>query len=52
MTGLGSAEAACFRDIFKVAKSFINDRVPAVRLAAVQVCVYAYFYQFYFNIVP
>ncbi|KAL5963194.1 HEAT repeat-containing protein 5B [Taenia solium] len=36
VTGLGAAETACFRDIFKVARSFINDRVLAVRLAAVQ----------------
>lgn len=36
VTGLGAAETSCFRDIFKVARSFINDRVLAVRLAAVQ----------------
>ncbi|KAL5112037.1 HEAT repeat-containing protein 5B [Taenia crassiceps] len=36
VTGLGAAETACFRDIFKVARSFISDRVLAVRLAAVQ----------------
>lgn len=37
VTGLGTAETACFRDIFKVARSFISDRVLAVRLAATQV---------------
>ncbi|VDO06350.1 unnamed protein product [Rodentolepis nana] len=36
VTGFGGAEAACFRDIYKIARSFINDRVPAVRLAVVQ----------------
>nr|CDS27095.1 HEAT repeat containing protein 5B [Hymenolepis microstoma] len=36
VTGFGSAEATCFRDIYKIARSFINDRVPSVRLAAAQ----------------
>uniref|UniRef100_A0A5K3FH75 HEAT repeat-containing protein 5B n=1 Tax=Mesocestoides corti TaxID=53468 RepID=A0A5K3FH75_MESCO len=36
VAGFGAAESLCFRDIFKVAKSFINDRVLSVRLAAVQ----------------
>lgn len=43
VTGLGSTETSCFRDIYKVSRSCINDRAPAVRLAAVlvslQMCI-------------
>ncbi|KAM3182322.1 hypothetical protein ACTXT7_012622 [Hymenolepis weldensis] len=36
VTGFGGAETSCFRDIYKIARSFITDRVLFVRLAAVQ----------------
>ncbi|VDK83738.1 unnamed protein product [Dibothriocephalus latus] len=38
--GLGNTDTSCYRDIFKTAKSYMNDRVMSVRLAATQ-CHYS-----------
>ncbi|BHF58149.1 HEAT repeat-containing protein 5B [Sparganum proliferum] len=38
--GLGNTDTSCYRDIFKTAKSYMNDRVMSVRLAAAQ-CHYS-----------